>query len=86
MKTAIVILTLAAILIVTSCCNPGSEPGPPYGKPDDVTRYSGSNGYESIDYTYYCLGGEYVSVTYVRIDECAEYVLDSTFRTSGICD
>lgn len=84
MKTALTVI--ATCLTVAGCCSPGGEPGPPYGTPDDITRYSGSNGYKSIDYTYYCLGGEYVSVDYVRADGCSDYTEQSIFRTGGICD
>jgi hypothetical protein len=69
---------------LAGCCDPGSEPLPPYGKPDDVYRYT-SGDYASVDYTYYCLNGEYVSVTYIRPDECSDYHLESEFRSSGIC-
>ena len=79
----VVILILSYLLV--GCCNPGSEPGPPYGPADDVSRYDGSDGYKSIDYTYYCKNGKYISVTYVRKDECSDYGKDSEFTSSGIC-
>lgn len=85
-KTITTVIFVLASFVFAGCCNPGSEPGAPYGTPDDVTRYDGSNGYKSVDYTYYCLNGEYVSVNYVRIDACSDYQEQSIFRTGGICD
>lgn len=73
------------VFVVSSCCNSGSEPGPPYGAADNVSRYDGGSGYKSVDYTYYCYRGKYVSVTYVRADECSDYVKDSEFTSDGIC-
>lgn len=84
MKTLIVILPLIA-LMAGGCCSAGSEPGPPYGTPDDVQRFYGTNGYATIDYTYYCLGGEYVSVAYLRIDDCSDYEENYVYRSDGIC-
>ena len=79
-------LIMSLSFITIGCCNPGYEPNPPYGKPDDTSRYSGSDGYKSIDFTYYCHNGQYVSVTYVRKDACSDYKKDSEFTSSGICD
>lgn len=80
------ILLLPLCLLFASCgilCDPGSEPS--RSGYDDMSRYSGSDGYESITYTYYCQGGKYKSYTYIRKDSCSKYELDSTYESSGIC-
>jgi len=78
-------IILVTIITFSGCCNGGSEPEPPNGSPDETSRYTGSDGYQSIDYTYYCLGGQYVSYTYIKEDKCASYELDSKYTSSGIC-
>lgn len=60
------------------------DPKAPYGTPDDMSVYNGSDGYKSITYTYFCRKGQYVSVTYTRVDLCTMYER-SDFVTSGIC-
>jgi len=40
-------------------------PAPPYGKPDDTSKYD-TYSYQSITYVYYCYAGNYISVTYSR--------------------
>jgi hypothetical protein len=40
-------------------------PAPPFGKPDDVSKYR-TYDYQSITYVYFCFGGNYVSITYSR--------------------
>ncbi len=66
-------------------CYPGGEPAAPYGTPDDVSRYEGTDGYRSVDYTYYCYGGKYVSVSFVRKDACSDYEKYSEYTSGGIC-
>jgi len=73
------------VFLFIGCCDPGGEPSPPYGAADDISRYEGSDGYKSIDYTYYCKGGKYISVTYIRKDACSDYNKDSEYSSSGIC-
>lgn len=86
MKNILQLTTLVLLpYIFVGCCNSGSEPGPPYGPANDVSTYDGGDGYKSIDYTYYCKNGKYISVTYVRKDECSNYNKDSEFTSSGIC-
>lgn len=82
-----------SVLLLASCnspsntdCNPGSTPGPPHGTPDDQSTYSGSDGYRSVSYTYYCHNGQYISYTYIRTDGCSNYELDSTYESDGICN
>jgi hypothetical protein len=73
------------IISLQSCekgCNTSSYPAAPHGTADDVTTYD-SDGYRSIDYTYYCLNGQYVSITYSSYQgDCWE---ESEFTSSGIC-
>lgn len=81
-------LILFLFFLLHSCstssdCRRSDVPEPPHGTPDDTTEYS-SGDYYSIDYTYYCLGGQYVSITYsIYSGECWE---ESEFTSSGICD
>jgi len=79
------LIFLLLSFIVVGCCNPGGEPSAPYGTADDVSRYDGSDGYKSIDYTYYCKNGKYISVSYVRKDACSDYGKYSEYTSSGIC-
>ena len=73
------------VFLIGGCCKPGDEPKGPYGNADDVSRYDGSEGYKSIDFTYYCKNGKYISVTYIRKDACSDYSKDSEYTSSGIC-
>jgi hypothetical protein len=84
-KVYLIAMLIAISLNMIGCCEAGSEPGAPYGNADDVSRYSGSEGYASITYTYYCRNGQYVSVTYIRKDDCSDYEKESEFTSSGIC-
>ena len=67
MKKIITIL----ILFTLSCAQkePCKFPPPPYGTPDNVSEYNGTN-YSSIIYRYNCYNGRYVSVTYSRTTDC----------------
>lgn len=82
------LIFLSLIVFCLSCetalmCN---EPDPkaPYGTPDNTSVYNGTDGYKSITYTYYCRSGQYVSVTYTRVDACTPYER-SDYTTTGIC-
>lgn len=77
-------LIIIPIFLLGGCCDPGDEPSPPFGTPDDVSRYS-SGEYKSVIYTYHCLNGEYVSKSYIRADACSDYESGVEFHTSGIC-
>jgi hypothetical protein len=86
-KIIIMMLVLCALVgALASCCSGDkTPPPPPHGTPDDTSTYNGPDGYVSVTYTYYCLSGQYVSLTYVRVDECSEYVLESDYKSDGIC-
>lgn len=85
-------LLVGLSVLLLSCNNPsdsdctaGSAPSAPHGTPDDQSTYSGSDGYRSVTYTYDCHNGKYISYTYVRMDNCSNYELDSTYESDGIC-
>lgn len=82
MKSSLFILML---FLFSSCCSKGNEPKPDFGTPNDITRFSGSSGYTSITYTYYCHNGQYIAIDYVSDNHCSKYRRTSVFRTSGIC-
>ena len=73
------------ILLNSGCCDRGSKPGPPYGHPDDTSNFN-SGDYQSIDYTYYCYGGQYISVSYASTEKCDDWHKVSDYRSDGICD
>jgi len=85
MKKLIPLLLLVFCLSCESSfmCN---EPDPkaPYGTPDDVSYYDGADGYRAITYTYYCKNGQYIAVTYSRLDACTKYE-KSEYVSSGLC-
>jgi len=85
MKKLIFVLLTVVCLSCDSAfmCNE-PDPKPPYGTPDDMSVYNGSDGYRSITYTYFCRNGQYVAVTYTRDDACSTFLRDD-FTTSGIC-
>jgi hypothetical protein len=88
MMKAIVAVALA--LAIGGCCeNSAIDPAPPYGTPDKIDRTEGDNGFVRITYTYHCveaLGNIAVTISYVRPDECSEFVTERETRgQSGNC-
>ena len=85
MKKVFVILFVAFCFSCDTAfmCNE-PDPKPPYGTPDDVSTYDGTDGYRDITYTYYCYNGKYVAVSYTRDDACSPYQ-KSEYVSSGIC-
>lgn len=82
------IRTLAALLcaaFVGACCEAGDEPPPPYANPDDTIRSSGSDGYATVSFVWYCLNEQFVNVTYVRDDDCSDYEKEAEFTAEGMC-
>lgn len=65
-------------------CTRGKEPSPPHPNCDDISRYD-NDGYKSIEFTYYCLNGQYVSYIYVSRDVCSRWHQESVYRSTGIC-
>lgn len=82
MRTMILILPMLAVV---DCCDPDPDPAPPYGKPDDVSSYEEQGGYRVVNYTYFCLDGQYVSVNYGRANDCSDFDKTSEYRSSGSC-
>ena len=72
------------LLNMSACCQWDDEPSPPYRTPDNTFRYT-SDTYRSVDFTYYCRNGRYVSVTYATSDKCEDYSKNSEFTSDGIC-
>lgn len=77
---------LLAIMLCGGCCDPGVEPGWPHGKPDNVSRIDERNGAIELIYTYRCLQGEHVRITYFRPDRCSNFERIGEDRSDGICD
>jgi hypothetical protein len=61
-----------------------ARPRPPYGPPDE-TLTSWIAGYRTITYIYYCLRGQYRSITYARQPD-GRWTVQSRHTSSGICD
>lgn len=76
---------LLAALFVGACCEAGDEPAAPYPEPDDTIRSSGSEGYATVTYVWFCRNEQFVSVTYVRNDECSDYEKEAEFTSEGQC-
>lgn len=83
--TIIGILVLTIIFMALGCCDPGVEPGWPYGQPDNMQRLDEGNGAIEIEYTYHCLQGEHVRITYFRPDKCSNFQKIGEDRTEGLC-
>jgi hypothetical protein len=78
------LVTAAVAMSASACCDRGSPPGPPHGTPDDTSRFS-SGEYESVNYTYYCYNGRYVSIDYVSTEPCDDWHEGSRYTSDGIC-
>lgn len=78
------IRTLAALgcaVLLGACCNAGDEPAAPYANPDDTIRSKGSDGYATVTYLYHCRNDRFVSVTYLRQDDCSNYEKSGEFTS-----
>lgn len=83
MKKLILIATIFMSLAMVGCKKEECKaPAAPYGTPDNYSWYNGSN-FNSVTYTYYCLNGKYVSVTYNNTEGCRWDRSDYT--STGIC-
>jgi hypothetical protein len=73
MKKLMFILFVSGLLFLTSCEKLCPDVPSPKGTPDDISWYSGTGGYESVTYTYYCWNGKYRAITWTRTEKCGSW-------------